>query len=85
MLSDSGASRHFIDDKLMAGVKGRIKDYVALKPPMIITTAGGHKLEGGSSRYSNSKGILRNVSLLVTLMPDIISICFHVAPRPKRA
>ena len=76
MLSDSWASRHFIDDRLMVGVEGRMKNYVALKPPMIITTAGGNKLEGVAQGVlqvdvRDSKGISRNVSLPVTLVPGI--------------
>ena len=68
MLSDSGASGHSIDDRLLAGVEGRMKNYVDLKPPMIITTAGGNKLEGVAQGIlqvdvRDSKGIFRNVSL----------------------
>ena len=87
MHSDSGASRHFIDDRLMAGVKRRMKNYVALKPPVIITTAGDNKLEGVAQcvlqvDVSDSKGTCPYLSLSCLVL---INTCFQLAPRLKRA
>ena len=75
MLSDSGASRNFIDGRLMAGRRTNEK-LCCPKTPMIITTARGNNLEGVAQGIlqvdvKDSKGILRNVSFTVTLVPGL--------------
>ena len=46
MLVDSGSSKHFVDPKLIRGVKSRMLDYTKIDLPMEIQAAGHNILFG---------------------------------------
>ena len=46
MTADSGASSHFIDNRILPGIEQRMLNHVHLEPPEIINGAGGHRLSG---------------------------------------
>ena len=46
VLVDSGASGHYFDDAIIPGLRSKLDNYQVLDVPRIITTAGGHQLEG---------------------------------------
>ena len=76
MTADSGASSHFIDNRLLSGIELKMNHHVHLTPPVTINVAGNHRL------YSVGHGVLvvqvldhrdptHSVQLPVTIVPGL--------------
>lgn len=48
-LVDSGTTEHFVDDKLVPGLKERVKDRALLDAPKIFMVAGNRDLHGAAT------------------------------------
>ena len=76
MVVDSGASSHYVDDKLIKGIKTRMFEFKTLEKPSIITTAGMHQLHGTATgklrvKVTDSHGEKKTVILPVTIVSGI--------------
>ena len=76
MVVDSGASSHYVDDKIITGIKTKMFEYKTLKTPSIITTAGMHRLHGTATgklrvNVTDSFGEKQTVILPVTIVSGI--------------
>ena len=71
MTVDSGASSHFIDNRLLPGIEQRMLNYVHLEPLVIINVAGGHRLLAVGKWIlivaEDQQGIQQPVQLPVTI------------------
>ena len=76
MVVDSGASDHYVDGKLVNGIKQLMFDYQEFDSPRTITTAGLHTLLGTAtekfrSKVTDSNGQTRMATLPITIVPRI--------------
>ena len=76
MVVDSGASDHYVDDKLDKDIKQLMFDYQEFDTPRTITTAGLHTLLGTAtgkvrSKVTDSNGRTRKATLPITIVPGI--------------
>ena len=76
MVVDSGASSHYVDDKLIKGIRKHMFEYKTLKEPSIITTAGMHRLHGSATgklrvNVTDHLGEKKTVTLPVTIVSGI--------------
>ena len=76
MIVDSGASDHYIDDKLVPGITSMMRNYRKLIPARDITTAGLHKLYGTATgeirvEVTDSDGETKTARLPITIVPGI--------------
>ena len=77
MTADSGASSHFIDNKLLPGIEHKMNHYVQLDPPVIINVAGNHRLYGVGQgvlvvQVLDHIGSKHSVQLPVTIVPGLV-------------
>ena len=73
---DSGASDHYVDDKLVKGIQQLMFDHQEFGTPRTITTAGLHTLLGAAtgevrSKVTDSNGQTRMATLPITIVPGI--------------
>ena len=76
MVVDSGASDHYVDHKLVKGIKQLMFCYQEFDTPRTITTAGIHTLlatatEKLQSKVTDSNGRTRKATLPITIVPGI--------------
>ena len=76
MVVDSGASDHYVDDKLDKGIKQLMFDYQEFDTARTITTSELHTLLGTAtgklrSKVTHSNGWTRMPTLPTTMMPGI--------------
>ena len=76
MVVDSGASDHYVDDKLDKDIKQLMFDYQEFDTPRTITTAGLHTPLGTAtgklrSKVTGSNGRTRMATLPITNVPGI--------------
>ncbi len=76
MVVDSGASSHYVDDKIIKGIKNHMFEYKILEKPSIITTAGMHRLRGSATgklrvKVTDHNGEKKSVILPVTIVSGI--------------
>ena len=76
MIVDSGASGHYVDDKLAKGIKQLMFNYQEFDTPRTITTAGLHILLGTATgklrnKVTDSNDRTRMATLPIIIVPGI--------------
>eukprot|EP00752_Nemacystus_decipiens_P006651 g5979.t1 len=76
MMVDSGASDHYVDDKLVPGIKNKMINLRQINPAREITTAGNHTLHGTATgdivcEVTDSNGNERLAHIPIVIVPGI--------------
>ena len=76
MMVDSGASDHYVDDKLVPWIKSKMINLQEINPAREITTAGMHTLYGTATgdivcKVADSDGKERTANIPIVIVPGI--------------
>ena len=76
MMVDSGASDHYVDDKLVPWIKSKMINLQEINPAREITTAGMHTLYGTATgdvvcKAADSDGKERTANVPIVIVPGI--------------
>ena len=76
MMVDSGASDHYVDDKLVPWIKSKMINLQEINPAREITTAGMHMLYGTATgdivcKVTDSDGKERTANIPIVIVPGI--------------
>ena len=76
MMVDSGASDHYVDDKLVPGIKSKMINLQEINPAREITTAGMHTLYGTATgdivcEIADNNGEVHRAHIPIVIVPGI--------------